>query len=601
MTDYWHARLTKRLSRRRANAGVAGAGVGTALLTACGTGDGADKPKTSSLVTELVDTTKQARPGGTYKSLVTQDVQSFEPSFRTAPTAFATSRAYQNLVTQKPGYLAPAPDEYTGDLVEAWEFSPDKLTMTLKIRSEGKWDARAPTNGRNVDASDVVFAWNRFAEVGSLRADLANKVNQSAPIISMTAPDSKTVVVKLAKPQASILAAVSGRSNSSFWIVPKESESAFDLKKDQRGSGAYVLSEYVPSARFIYEKSPGYWNKDKLMVQRIEFPIISEYAQSMAQLRAGGVYTFTVRSEDILPTKESTPELALYQTDISTSGFRWFFGWEATNKAPFKDVRLRQAFSAAVDRDLFIDTFYNVPTFEAAGVEMRTAWNTACRCDAVGWWLNPQSKDFGDNSRFLKHDIAEAKKLLSAAGFANGIDVEAHHITTSEYGAPFPNQVQTIVGMVTEAGIRAKSVPANFNTDWQQKYRDVKGNYDGMAFLLQVGAGDAGDLLYALFNKNGSQFMGFDPNGQSTFRGDPQLDELTDKMKVEFDQNKRYALAYELQKYEAKMQYYPMFPGGANGFQLVWPAVENWGVFTGGFFTEAYLWINDQKAPVKRA
>jgi peptide/nickel transport system substrate-binding protein len=311
----------------------------------------------------------------------------------------------------------------------------------------------------------------------------------------MTATDAKTVTVKLAKPQASILAAVSSRAASGFWVLPKEAESAFDVKKDQRGSGPYVLAEYVPSSRFVYEKSTGYWNRDKLMVQRVEFPIIGEYAQSQAQFKAGNLYaassagangSWTIRPEDVLPTKNEVSSANLFLTDVATSGFRWFFGWEPSNKSPFKDVRLRQAMSMSIDRDLFIDAFYNVPVFEAEGISMSKAWNTASRCDAVGWWLDPQGKDFGENAKFFKYDVAEVKKLLSAAGFANGLDVDAHHITTGDYGAAFPNQVQTLIGMATEAGIRLKSLPANFSTDWQQKYRDVKGNFDGMGPHLRA-------------------------------------------------------------------------------------------------------------------
>jgi ABC-type transport system substrate-binding protein len=262
----------------------------------------------------------------------------------------------------------------------------------------------------------------------------------------------------------------------------------------------------------------------------------------------------------------------------------------------------------SIDRDTFIDAFYNVPTFQKAGVDMTTAWSAAVRCDSsAGWWLNPQGKDFGDNAKFFKHDVQAAKQLLSAAGFASGLDVDAHHITTGDYGPDFAKKVLALLGMVPDSGLRVHSVPANFQTDWQQKYRDVKGNFDGMAFVLEVGATDVGDTLYALYNSNGSQFMGFDPDGKGTFKGDPTLDELTNKMKGEFDANKRHSYAYELQKYEGKMQYYPRFPGGANGFNLVWPAVENWGVFrgtaaqgTGGFFPEYYLWMNDQKAPLKK-
>ena len=74
------------------------------------------------------------------------------------------------------------------------------------------------------------------------------------------------------------------------------------------------------------------------------------------------------------------------------------------------------------DRDLCIDAFYNVDEFEAEGLPVETRWNTDCRATGTGWWLDPQGKDFGPNAKYFKHNVAEAKKLLAAAGFANGFD-----------------------------------------------------------------------------------------------------------------------------------------------------------------------------------
>jgi hypothetical protein len=64
-----------------------------------------------------------------------------------------------------------------------------------------------------------------------------------------------------------------------------------------------------------------------------------------------------------------------------------------------------------IDRDLFIDTFYNVASFEKSGLDMATGLSTAVRCDSPGWWLDPKGKDFGPNAKYFKYDLAEAKKL----------------------------------------------------------------------------------------------------------------------------------------------------------------------------------------------
>ena len=50
----------------------------------------------------------------------------------------------------------------------------------------------SPVNGRMLDAQDVVYTWERFSKIGAARSDYANAVNPAAPILSLTAPDSRT-------------------------------------------------------------------------------------------------------------------------------------------------------------------------------------------------------------------------------------------------------------------------------------------------------------------------------------------------------------------------------------------------------------------------
>ena len=44
-----------------------------------------------------------------------------------------------------------------------------------------KWDSRAPTNGRPLDAQDVVFSWNKFGQANLLRSNLIYDA-KSAPL-----------------------------------------------------------------------------------------------------------------------------------------------------------------------------------------------------------------------------------------------------------------------------------------------------------------------------------------------------------------------------------------------------------------------------------
>ena len=53
--------------------------------------------------------------------------------------------------------------------------------------------------------------------------------------------------------------------------------------------------------------------------------------------------------------------------------------------------------------------------------------------DYKGWYLDPQGKDFGENAKFYKRNIAEAKKLMSAAGYT-GQTIDSNEAAGTNYG-----------------------------------------------------------------------------------------------------------------------------------------------------------------------
>jgi ABC-type transport system substrate-binding protein len=311
----------------------------------------------------------------------------------------------------------------------------------------------------------------------------------------------------------------------------------------------------------------------------------------------------------VVQIKKDAPGIGLYQWDMAAVGVSIFFGFKVGDKAPFKDARLRQAFSMSLDRDLYLDTWANVSRFKADGLEVQTAWNSAARpADYKGWYLDPQSKDFGENGKFYVQNIAEAKKLMSAAGYT-GQTLDSNEAAGTNYGLTYAPQIETIHGMAAEAGFKFNRLQFQAPAPWNADYRDSRGFMDGIAFRLTPVPAEPGDGLYALYNKNGSLNYGFDPDGKGLaskdgpFVGDPTADDLTQKMRTEFDNNKRITYAKDLQRYLGKMQYFHHALGSATGFNVAWPAVRNFSVFNGlawGYLWKNY-WIDDTQAPLKKA
>jgi ABC-type transport system substrate-binding protein len=225
MKSYWQ-QMT--LSRRRALRFAAGAG-GTAValsLVGCGSdaskGDSSGGTNGTSAVTTPKDTTSQAKQGGTLSGWAANESPNFDviAGGGTGTTLNQVSPfAYQRLIQFSLAKYPNAPTgEVTGDFAESWELSPDKLTLTMKLRQNNKWDSRAPTSGRVADSSDVMYTWNKLKAIGNYKNDIYYdaKVAPDAPVESINAPDAGTIVIKLKKPSTSLLPTLAGWRNSFF-------------------------------------------------------------------------------------------------------------------------------------------------------------------------------------------------------------------------------------------------------------------------------------------------------------------------------------------------------------------------------------------------
>ena len=255
----------------------------------------------------------------------------------------------------------------------------------------------------------------------------------------------------------------------------------------------------------------------------------------------------------------------------------------------------------SIDRDLYLDTVLNVAGFRNEGLPVETRWSSAIPATYEGWWLNPQGKDFGPNGKYYQHDVAEARKLLAAAGYPKGIET-----ISNAPGQELPSAAFSVItdGMIAESGIVARPNRLDYLKEYIPTFRDGHGQFEGWGYMSTAGGvtgGNAvGGLAIEYWGKGGNAFHGFGTSGKNDQSGDPQVNSMIEKARVEQDTERRRALVFDIQRYLGKAMYSVSAPGAATGFVLGWPCLANFRVWRMARNNYRW-WIDDTKPPFKAA
>jgi ABC-type transport system substrate-binding protein len=601
--NYWNSFT---LSRRRALTATGAGALGAAFLAACGGGSsdsgsgGTSAPKTSDKSGLIHEPTQSdGKPGGTIKTVYTADILhmdalSSNSSSTVNDVAVFTYPRTLKFATTK--YPKPHDGGVEGDAMESWEISPDKLTVTMKLRQGMKWDPQAPTSGRTIDTRDILFSWEKFKKVNASSTNLAYDATKSpgAAIETVTAPDDKTVVLKLKQPDGALLTLLAGWDQ--WYIMPRESEGGFDPKTTVRGYGPFFLDDHRPSAYTHWRKNPDYYVKGRPYYDRLERALVPDFSTRLAQFKAGNIHTDVVEQtqDNVVQLKKDLPQALLI---LGSGGFgkAWspttagnvYFGYEGNSI--FKDVRMRQALSMAIDGEAFADVYENRANFAKDGLDNSVSWNSALSPAWQGAWINPQDeKEFGPNAKYHKYNLPEAKKLVAAAGF-NNAEFDFFHNSEQTYGAGYARQVQIYAAMFSELGIKPQQKGHPYAT-WlaQYHYGYIPATYNAGTTKGFNGIGLGAERqrytsvlsVHGLVHVEGDAFHGATADGNNAVKGDPKLNDMLGKLRQEADKNKVNDGMKEVQRYLAQQMYYIPKPSNSIPFTVWWPAIGNVGAYT---------------------
>ena len=315
-------------------------------------------------------------------------------------------------------YLFPAPGIITGLLLESWDFTePD--TVVMHVRQGIHWHDKAPVNGREFTADDVVWSMKYLWE--HPRSYYATSIPWDTYMESLTATDKWTVVLK-AKPGK--LPMVYEYGFGQMMLPPREViEQYGDMLEWENvcGTGPFMLVDYVAGSSQTYVKNPNYWRKDPLLpdnqlpyVDEIKQLLITDVSTQLSALRTGKIDVGAASWEDAESLMKTNPELK-HSKFLTTYCTAIFFRVDKP-ELPYYDIRVRRALAMAVDQQEIINEYYqgNAELITSPLANIREWANTG---------MLPPFDELPESIRELfEYHPDKAKQLLAEAGYPDGFD-----------------------------------------------------------------------------------------------------------------------------------------------------------------------------------
>jgi len=389
-------------------------------------------------------------------------------------------------------------------------------------------------DGTPFTADDVVFSIERAQQPGSRYA------GRALPLGKPVRVDEHTVELRQARPHPNLLGDLYlVFMMSRRWATAHGAERVPDLKagdeaysnRHAMGTGPYLLRQYEPGVRTLLSRHTGWWNKFEGNVEQVIFlPILNDSTRSAALLGGDVELVQDVPPQDAqrLPQQPglrllSGPENRLILLGFDQSRDELLYA-NLKGRNPFKDARVRRAFSLAIDRAALKDKImqgHSRPTACVAGL--------AASCLAPAAEPAPPP------------DLATARALMAQAGYPRGFGLTLD-CPNDRYVNDRPICV-AVASMLARINVtvRVDAIPKASYFPKLQRY-DTSFYLHGWASP----AADPQDMLEPLTHSVDTKTRRGDANYGRI--ADPELDRLLDSAALEMNPARREALLASAQQ-----------------------------------------------------
>jgi oligopeptide transport system substrate-binding protein len=321
------------------------------------------------------------------------------------------------------GLLSYRPDGGTQPgVAKSWEISPDGRRYTFHLRNDAFW-----SNGARVTARDFVASWRRVltpqtaSEYAYQLYYLKNAKKFNDPDehftdfsqVGVRAPDDDTLEVELENSTPFFLDLC---ANMTLLPVPTPTiekwGDAWIKPEHIVTNGAFLLESWRLNDKIRLKKNPRYWNRDTVRLDSIDVLPIS-LPNVALNFFASGVCDLIMDKGQAPVTLMGELKKKPYFHSAPFLG-NMYLRYNCT-RAPFNDVRVRQAFSLIVDKKLIVEKITRAGEIPAYS------------------FTPPGAGGYQPPAPGLGYDPERARRLLAEAGYPGGANFPAVSFLYNDY------------------------------------------------------------------------------------------------------------------------------------------------------------------------
>jgi len=333
--------------------------------------------------------------GGTLVIGIGQNPGHLNPAISTGSEVHAVADSLFNGLVGLDDQANPYPD-----LARAWEVSDDARRYTFHLHAGVRWH-----DGEPFTSADVAFTFQQVL----LRYHARTRTGLAGRLERIETPDDLTVTFVFREPYAPFLQQLNVTEAP---ILPRHVyASVADVQNAPEnlapvGTGPYRFVEYVVDDRVVLARNDDYFKPGLPYLDRLVFRVIPDANTRLLALERGEVDFIGGLPAGELDRVDALPEVTVFTPNSGSGGgfcvMTMSFNLE---RERFADLRVRQAFAHAIDRQQVLDqVLFGRGRVASGPIHSQLAFA------------------YSDDVRAYPFDPALAESLLDEAGHPRGAD-----------------------------------------------------------------------------------------------------------------------------------------------------------------------------------